>query len=91
MKSKLFSLSANEYVQAAYKAFLGAVLGYALPILSGAGVFNMQSAKLAILGALTLGLHKGIGLYLTNSNGDILKKEDIPAESTPKIAQSNNL
>ena len=75
MKSKLFSLAKNDYVHAGYEAILGALAGYIYPILNGAATFNMASAKLAIVGAVMLGLRKAISLYLTNSEGQILTPE----------------
>ena len=56
MKSTFKSLLANDYVHAAYKAAIGAIIGWVLPILSGHEVFSALGAKTAILGAISLGL-----------------------------------
>jgi len=78
MKSKLFQLAKNDYVHAAYEAAVGAIVGYAYPILRGQGTFSLQSAKLALIGAIIMGARKAIELYLTNSVGQFAKVEPTP-------------
>ena len=75
MKSEFLKLIKSDYVHVAYEAAIGAIAAYALPILYGQGVFNWQSAKAALIGAVILGARKGITLWLTNSNGEVLKPE----------------
>ena len=77
MKSKFKSLIANDYVHAGYEACVGAIAGYAYPVIMGQAVFNIKSAKIALAGAIILGLRKAIKLYYTNSKGQFAKIEPI--------------
>jgi hypothetical protein len=75
MKSLFLKLSKNDYVKIGLETALGALAGYALPILGGAAVFSWAGLQGAATGATLLGLRKGITLWLTNSKGEVLKSE----------------
>lgn len=78
MKSKFLQLFKNDYLKAVYEATLGGVVGYVLPLLDGAELFNIESAKTALIGAVILGVRKGLTLWLTNSKGEFGKRDVVP-------------
>lgn len=75
MKSKFKQLLKNDYFEIITESIIGAISGYFLPIIKGDIAFNLLSFKLALFGALSMGIRKAYILYFKNSEGKIYKKE----------------
>jgi hypothetical protein len=75
LKSDFMKLAHNDYVKAFVETVIGGVVGYLYPVFMGHGIFNWQSAKLALFVAISAGIRKVLTTYFTNSQGQILKIE----------------
>ena len=76
MKSEFKKLLKNDYFEVVYETLLWSVIGYVLPILESGQIFNWLSFKVAIISGLSMGIKKAIKLYLSNSEGRFMAKEN---------------